>query len=228
MFLFSKKNEFKKIDTLNEGKYIAFTNVSLGYDKNIILRDINLNINFGEKKFIGLVGKNGSGKTTLINSCLGLISPLDGSIRVSKKNTSYVPDTDFLWGDLSVENCISIFNKLDNTDWSAILESYLDISSLSGQLIKDLSFGQNKRVQLFFSLMNRPSFLVLDEPFIGLDRYQKEKILCLFAELKKHLTILASFHEKIQNPELIDEYILIKDKKVIRVEKSETDIFSLI
>ena len=95
-------------------------------------------------------------------------------------------------------------------------------------LIKDLSFGQSKRVQLFFSLMNRPRLLLLDEPFVGLDKYQKEKILNLFKSLKEHLTIIASFHENLSKQDLVDDYFLLKNKKLTQITKPREDVFELI
>lgn len=227
MFLFPKNSKQTKLNQ-NLGSSVIYRDVNLGYAKKVILEGINIQINLSEKKFIGVVGQNGSGKSTFINSCLGILPPLSGEIQRPQGLFSYVPDSGFLWRDLRVDCCLSIFDENKEDSWLSLLNQHLDIVSLREMLIKDLSFGQNKRVQLFFALMNRPRLLLLDEPFVGLDKYQKEKILNLFKSLKEHLTILASFHEKLSKQDLVDDYFLLKNEKVTQITRPREDVFELI
>jgi len=161
-------------------------NIKKSYKKNIVVKDISLTVASGE--VIGLLGPNGAGKTTSFYMIVGLVSSEHGSISIDQKNLtklpihhrskmgiSYLPQEPSIFRKMTVkENILSILElrKISDKERDIKLNSLLD--ELSIQHIKDstaisLSGGERRRVEIARCLATDPKFILLDEPFAGID-----------------------------------------------------------
>jgi len=161
-------------------------NIRKSYKKNIVVKDISLNVTSGE--VIGLLGPNGAGKTTSFYMIVGLVSAEHGSISIdnkdltkmpihhrSKMGISYLPQEPSIFRKMTVkENILSILElrKISDKARDIKLNSLLD--ELNIQHIKNspaisLSGGERRRVEIARCLATDPKFILLDEPFAGID-----------------------------------------------------------
>lgn len=161
-------------------------NIKKSYKKNIVVKDISLTVASGE--VIGLLGPNGAGKTTSFYMIVGLVSSEHGSISIDQKNLtklpihhrskmgiSYLPQEPSIFRKMTVkENILSILElrKISDKERDIKLNSLLD--ELNIQHIKDsaaisLSGGERRRVEIARCLATDPKFILLDEPFAGID-----------------------------------------------------------
>lgn len=200
---------------------IELKNLSLGYDKDIILKNINLSIE--ENDFICIVGPNGSGKSTLVKGILGLIKPIKGKVIYNglKQNyIGYMPqetkvDSNFpasvleivLSGTLNKEK--TIFYKKDQKELALNNLKLLGIEKLKDKNFCDLSGGQRQKVLLARSLCASSKLLILDEPSNNLDSKSKSELYKTIVELnKKHnITIIMITHD-LDHDNLIGNKIL--------------------
>ncbi len=165
---------------------LIIQNIRKSYKKNIVVKDISLNVTSGE--VIGLLGPNGAGKTTSFYMIVGLVSAEHGSISIdnkdltkmpihhrSKMGISYLPQEPSIFRKMTVkENILSILElrKISDKARDIKLNSLLD--ELNIQHIKNspaisLSGGERRRVEIARCLATDPKFILLDEPFAGID-----------------------------------------------------------
>ncbi|SDS15532.1 anchored repeat-type ABC transporter ATP-binding subunit [Corynebacterium timonense] len=165
-----------------------------------VIRDASLTVDAGE--FVGLLGPNGAGKTTLMRSVLGLI-PIDSgrvevcgtSGRAVRELIGYVPQRHEVAWDFPIDvrtavmggrtGLIGFFRRPREADHAAVDEALerVRLTELSHRPIEELSGGQRQRVLVARALATRPTALLLDEPFTGLDIPSSEQLLDLFDEL---------------------------------------------
>ena len=165
---------------------IIAKNINVNYGKKTILDDISLNVDF--KKITGLLGPNGAGKTTLFYSLAGLSRPSEGKIYLNETEITnlslskraeigivYLPQEPSIFRNLSVKD--NLRSSLE-TKYSSkkkieeninILLDEFNISSISMQKGRELSGGQRRRVEIARSIALNPKFIMLDEPFAGID-----------------------------------------------------------
>ena len=179
-----------------------------------VLSDISLSIAEGE--FIGLLGPNGAGKTTLIKALLGLIVPIQGTVRVldslpgrGNAQIGYVPQVRALLSDLRMRGLDLVASSLRGERWGLptlgradrrIIEEALaavGASELASRPLCEMSGGERQRLLLAQALIGSPRLLLLDEPLIGLDpRHQKNVIDHIRQFGRDHrVTVLFSAHE---------------------------------
>jgi zinc transport system ATP-binding protein len=183
-----------------------------GYDHEPVLEDINLIAN--ELDFIGLIGPNGSGKSTFFKVLLGLLSPLQGEVRImdmsvrqGRRFIGYVPqavvfDQAFpisvwevvLLGRLGKRR---LFQGYTDVDHQCVAEAlrHVELEHLRDRPISELSGGQRKRVYIARALATEPKILLLDEPLAGVDPHAGTHIYDLLKQLNQHLTILLISHD---------------------------------
>jgi zinc transport system ATP-binding protein len=189
-------------------KLLEIKNLSAGYDANIVLENINMEVFSGD--FIGVIGPNGGGKTTLIKTILGLIKPVSGELvlHISKTNIGYLPQVnqidkrfpisviDVVRSGKSDTALFSSFHK--NTAEKEKAESLLaemGIIALRNKAIGELSGGQMQRVFLCRALMNNPELLVLDEPSTYVDNNFEGELYLKLKELNEQIAILLISHD---------------------------------
>lgn len=164
---------------------IQVDKLNFKYNENIeVLKDISISIASGER--VGLIGFNGSGKTTLINLLLGILKPESGSIKVADmvpniNNLSFKRHVGVAFDSANLVDYLAIIEYLqfvaatyrphkviDNDRINYYLQKF-ELLNFSYYLIKDLSHGTQKKVQLISAFLSQPAFLILDEPTNGLD-----------------------------------------------------------
>jgi zinc transport system ATP-binding protein len=187
---------------------IKVKNLSVGYDKKIVLSGLNFDIN--EKDYICVVGENGTGKSTLIKTLLGLIKPIDGSIEfnISPYEIGYLPQQTNIQKDFPatvMEVVMSgfqnrcrfrpFYSKLEKQEAKANLKK-LNIENLEKKCYRELSGGQQQRVLLARALCSTQKLILLDEPITGLDPLATQEMYDLIRALNKSgITIIMISHD---------------------------------
>ncbi len=187
---------------------IKIENLTIGYDNQIILKDLNLHIKEGE--YVCIIGANGSGKSTLLKTMIGLNKPLSGKIKIAGKSSiGYVPQALQIQQDFpATVNEIVMSGCLKKMKWRPFYTKkekelayknmkLLKITSLKNKLISELSGGQQQRVLIARALCATNKVLFLDEPFTALDGYGALKLYGILKKLNKeeNVTIVMISHD---------------------------------
>lgn len=201
--------------------------LSKKYSEKEILKDISFSIPSGT--ICGLIGKNGSGKTTLFHSILKFVR-YEGEIKLNNQvidqsiysNIGYLPEERSLMPKMTIINQVSYLASLkglSKREVAELLPIWMDRLQVKGKLtdkIKNLSKGNQQKIQLIVTLIHRPDFIILDEPFSGLDPVNtgllKEVIL---EEKRRGATIIFSDHVMTNVEELCDNLLMINNGKLI-------------
>ena len=165
---------------------LIIQNIKKTYKKNSVVKDISLRISSGE--VIGLLGPNGAGKTTSFYMIVGLVSLEHGTIKIdshdltkmpihkrSKLGISYLPQEPSIFRKMTVsENILSILelgkkSKKQNIERLEVLLRELNIVHIRNNAAITLSGGERRRVEIARCLATNPKFILLDEPFAGID-----------------------------------------------------------
>ena len=165
---------------------LIIQNIKKTYKKNVVVKDISLRISSGE--VVGLLGPNGAGKTTTFYMVVGLIPSEHGMIKIdshdltkmpihkrSKLGISYLPQEPSIFRKMTVsENILSILelgnhSKKKNNERLEILLNELTINHIKNNTAISLSGGERRRVEIARCLATEPKFILLDEPFAGID-----------------------------------------------------------
>lgn len=189
-------------------KLIEIKNLSAGYDDNLVLQNISMEVFSGD--FIGIIGPNGGGKTTLIKTILGQIKPVSGELNVfiNKSNIGYLPQVnqidkrfpisviDVVRSGKASSALFSSFHKNSSEKEKAeSLLAEMGISAIRNKAIGELSGGQMQRVFLCRALMNNPELLVLDEPSTYVDNNFEGELYLKLKELNEKMAILLISHD---------------------------------
>ncbi len=189
-------------------KLLEIKNLSAGYDGNIVLENVSMEVLSGD--FIGVIGPNGGGKTTLIKTILGLIKPTSGELilHISKTNIGYLPQVnqidkrfpisviDVVRSGKSDTALFSSFRKNNaEMEKAESLLAEMGISAIRNKSIGELSGGQMQRVFLCRALMNEPELLVLDEPSTYVDNNFEGELYLKLKELNEQMAILLISHD---------------------------------
>lgn len=168
-----------------------------------VLRGVTLSVRPGE--MVALVGPSGAGKTTLLLALNGCLTPTRGAVRLGghdlrvapdlvRTAVGYVPQSDIVHGDLSVEDVLRFAGRLrlpaDTTATElstriARVLSTLGLEGRRGSLVRTLSGGERKRVNIAIELLSKPAVLFLDEPTTGLDAGLERKVVRLMRSLAR-------------------------------------------
>ena len=200
---------------------IELSNVTLAYEKHVVLKNINLEIEEGD--FICVVGPNGSGKSTLIKGILGLIKPLKGRIKYNNLKQNFIgympqetkvdaffPASVFeivLSGTLNNLGLKPFYSK-EAKEKAINNLKLLHIENLKNKSFADLSGGQRQKVLLARSLCATSKLLILDEPSNNLDSKSKENLYEMVTNLNKSgITIIMITHD-LDHGNLIGNKIL--------------------
>jgi len=202
------------------------------YGGRTVVNKVSINLKQGE--IVGLLGPNGAGKTTTFNMIVGLIRPKSGKIFFDDKDISGFPmykrsrlGMGYLTQDVSVfrkltvkQNILAILEtlKLSRADRKERLEWLLEelgIAHLSRNRAYTLSGGERRRVEIARALVPRPAFMLLDEPFSGVDPKSVEELQEVIYQLRDHgLGILITDHSVRETLQVTDRSYLIYEGKV--------------
>ena len=195
----------------------------------------NVNIEFKNNRINGLLGPNGSGKTTLFNIIAGFLSPDLGKIQLdenvlnekslslrTKLGISYLPQEASIFRDLSVyDNIFSIaelfYDKNNSIKVTENLIKQFSLSSFQKTKGKLLSGGERRRTEIARALASNPKFLLLDEPFAGIDPIAIEEVKSTISLLKKmNIGIIVTDHNVKEALSIVDFGYIIYNGEIIK------------
>lgn len=191
-------------------------------DRNVV-DGLSFDVAGGET--FGLLGSNGSGKTTTIRALLGITAPTAGTLTIDGQpyrpatgGIGYLPEERGLYRKESVIDVMSYFGRLrgirgpEATAWSMDYLARVGLADRAKLRVDKLSGGQQQKVQLGITIMDRPRLLILDEPTKGLDPVNRRLLLDLVDERKADgATVILVTHHMDEVERLCDRILLLKD-----------------
>ena len=206
---------------------IEIKNLSKNFGELKALDDVTFEVQKGE--LFGVIGQNGAGKSTLFRSMMNFYDHFDGEIlyegekmsEVPLEKIGFLPEERSLSPKKTIREEVKFFarlNQMKNLD-EKTLQSYFDRFEIKGSLdgkIKSLSKGNQQKVQLLASLIYKPEFLILDEPFSGLDPYNANLLMGIIKEINQEGTTIIFSSHNMENVEyLCDRLIMLKNGKIV-------------
>lgn len=208
-------------------------NLKKRYGRRLVVDGVNLQVSSGQ--IIGLLGRNGAGKTTTFQMIVGLIKPNEGTITLdgtnisfysthkrAKKGITYLPQEDSVFLKTSVEKNINMILQLQGQKKSERKETIdrllneLGLQDLAKQSSHALSGGERRRLEICRSLVIKPKFLLLDEPFTGIDPLTIKELQKIFLELKhQRIGIVISDHNVRDTLKIADYAYVINEGKIL-------------
>ena len=204
-------------------------NVTKKYGDLVAVDNLTFTLNDGE--IFGLLGLNGAGKTTTFRMILGLIDDYTGKITIDGENINYdiTDKIGFLTEERSLLTKLTVYEQLiyygvlksmEEKEIDKRMDKLLDrfgISEYKYKKIKELSKGNQQKIQFISSIIHEPKLLILDEPFSGLDPINVELFKEVIMELKKKGTSIIFSSHRMEHVELFCEklVVLVKGKSVI-------------
>lgn len=203
------------------------------YGKREVVRGVDLSIRSGE--VVGLLGPNGAGKTTTFYMITGLIAPSAGSItlddqtitrmpmfRRARLGIGYLPQEPSVFSKLTVrENILAILEtlKLSSSERKQRLQSHLEdigLTHLANQRAYTLSGGERRRLEITRALVTRPKFLLMDEPFSGVDPINVAEVQKIIANLRSRgIGVLITDHNVRETLSIVDRAYLLFDGNIL-------------
>lgn len=209
------------------------------YGKKRVVQGVSLSVKQGE--IVGLLGPNGAGKTTTFYMVVGFIRPSDGEVFLDGRPLSglamykrarlgigYLPQEASVFRKMSVEDNLKTvleMTKLNKTEQKEKLESLIDEFSL-GKVRKSrgdtLSGGERRRTEIARALATDPNFILLDEPFAGIDPIAVEDIQEIVSQLKRrNIGILITDHNVQETLSITDRAYLMFEGNILKAGTSE-------
>jgi ABC-2 type transport system ATP-binding protein len=212
---------------------IEINNLTKMYGKARGIENVRFSVKEGE--IFGFIGPNGAGKSTTIRTLLSLIYPTSGSATIFgkdiitdgpeiKKEIGYLPSEVFYYDNMKVIDLLKYSASFYKKDCTSRIKELAEIMELDlSKKIDDLSLGNKKKVGIVQGLLHEPKLIILDEPTSGLDPLMQQKFFELLEnENKKGATILFSSHILSEVQRLCDRVAIIKEGKIVTVEKIST------
>lgn len=209
------------------------------YKRRTVVNDVSVEVRKGE--IVGLLGPNGAGKTTTFYMTVGLVKPNTGEIYLddklitnepmykrAKMGISYLPQEASVFRKLTVEDNLKLvleMTSLDKTEQKNKMESLLEEFGLTH--IRDargdvLSGGERRRTEIARCLAVDPSFILLDEPFAGIDPIAVEDIQKIVSDLKrKNIGILITDHNVHETLSICDRSYLLYEGRILKAGTTE-------
>ena len=212
---------------------LKITNLRKSYRKKVVIRDFSMELNRGE--VVALLGPNGSGKTTTFYSVAGLVTPEWGTVvvdghdvttlpmyRRAQLGIGYLPQEMSIFRGLNVEDNInaildiSVPSRQKRRERLEELLSEFSIEHLRRAPALALSGGERRRVEIARCLAADPKYLLLDEPFAGVDPISVGDIRNLVSDLKKRgIGVLITDHNVRETLEIVDRAYILHDGKIL-------------
>ena len=211
------------------------------YGKRMVVKDVDVSLERGE--IVGLLGPNGAGKTTSFYMITGMIKPTKGNIflddyeitndamyKRARKGIGYLAQEPSIFGKLSVEDNLKLVLELrkdltekDQREKMELLLQDLSVSHLIQSKGNTLSGGERRRVEIARCLCMDPDFILLDEPFAGVDPIAVEEIQGIVHSLKKkEIGVLITDHNVRETLSITDRSYLLFDGQILKSGTSES------
>jgi len=215
--------------------------ISKSYNSRKVVDDIHIHINKGE--IVGLFGPNGAGKTTTFYMIIGFLKPNGGKIMLNdedmtdlpmfmraRKGITYLPQEPSVFKKMSVEDNLKAILEFLNVDRELMQHKILEIlesfklEHLAKNSADSLSGGERRRLEIARALMTSPQFMLLDEPFSGIDPISVSDLKKIISDLKKrNIGILLSDHNVRESLPICDRAYVVNNGKVL-LEGTPEDI----
>ena len=209
-------------------------NIFKYYGSRPVVNDVSINLNQGE--IVGLLGPNGAGKTTTFYMMVGLVSPFNGKVfldqtditklpmyKRAQMGVGYLPQEASVFRTMSVEdNLLSVLEmtNLSKSEQKYKCDSLIDefglskVRKINGRV---LSGGERRRTEIARALATSPKFILLDEPFAGVDPIAVEDIQKIVSKLKeKNIGILITDHNVHETLSITDRSYLLFEGKILK------------
>ena len=211
------------------------------YGKRMVVKDVDVSLERGE--IVGLLGPNGAGKTTSFYMITGMIKPTEGNIflddyeitndamyKRARNGIGYLAQEPSIFGKLTVEDNLKLVLELrkdltekDQREKMGLLLQDLSVSHLAQSKGNTLSGGERRRVEIARCLCMDPDFILLDEPFAGVDPIAVEEIQGIVHSLKqKKIGVLITDHNVRETLSITDRSYLLFDGQILKSGSSES------
>ena len=209
------------------------------YGQRTVVRDVSLEVHQGE--IVGLLGPNGAGKTTTFYMVVGFIKPVSGQVfldqiditrlpmyKRAQNGIGYLPQEPSVFRKLSVEDNIKAvleMTRLSKQEQKEKLEDLIQefgLETVRKSRGDTLSGGERRRTEIARALATSPSFILLDEPFAGIDPIAVEDIQYIVAKLKtKNIGILITDHNVQETLSITDRAYLMFEGRILKAGTAE-------
>lgn len=220
-------------------KIVKINNLKKKYGHREVVSDVSMVLNKGE--IIGLLGPNGAGKTTTFYMITGMVKATSGNIKLddlditnmsmdkrARLGLGYLAQEPSIFTDLSVEDNLKLvleFSDLDKNKQKYKLDELLEdfsIGHIRKSIAKHLSGGERRRTEIARALILNPDFILLDEPFAGIDPIAVEDIQKIIIKLKNNnIGILITDHNVRETLSITDRSYLIFDGTILKSGSSK-------
>lgn len=212
------------------GSLLQINNITGGYTKTPVLKDVSFDVNAGE--LVGLIGLNGAGKSTTIKHIIGLMETKKGSVSINNKTFqqdptgyrsqfTFIPETPVLYDELTLKEHLDMTAMaygLEPQTYEARLQPLLKEFRLDRKLKwfpAHFSKGMKQKVMIMCAFLVQPSLYIIDEPFLGLDPLGIQSLLDLMTDMKKQgAGILMSTHILATAERYCDKFVILHNGEV--------------
>jgi lipopolysaccharide export system ATP-binding protein len=222
------------IRALKTGKSgLQASNLCKTVGKKVLLKDISISVHRGE--VVALLGPNGAGKTTCFHAITGLIEATTGHVAIENRDVTqwpvyrraraglgYLPQESSIFRGLTVEENIRAILEVVEPDKAAIQERLtillndFGLTRIKGSPAPALSGGERRRVEIARALASRPTYMLLDEPFAGVDPIVVGDIRDLVADLKNRgIGVLITDHNVRETLAIVDRAYILHEGRII-------------
>ena len=225
-----------EIDALDE---ISTKSLVRAYGKRTVVNDVNISINAAE--VVGLLGPNGAGKTTTFYMIVGLIVPTSGAVYLNENSLNkfpmhkrarmgiaYLPQEPSIFRKMTVEQnnrAVAETLSLSKSQRNACVEEHLNelgLEHLANQKAYTLSGGERRRLEISRALIAKPKFLLMDEPFSGVDPISVSDVQNIIIQLKKKgIGVLITDHNVRETLRIVDRAYLLHEGSILSSGTSE-------
>ena len=219
---------------------LEVSNLQKSYGEKVVLKDINLAVSKGE--VVGLLGPNGAGKTTLFYTIVGLIKANSGKVLLGNDDITnfpmymraqmgigYLPQENSIFRGMSVEeNILSVLEIIEKNKKQRVKKLKELLEEFSIEHIRKspalaLSGGERRRVEIARTLTSNPSFILLDEPFAGVDPIAVNDIMSMVKHLKsKEIGVLITDHNVRETLKIVDRAYIVYEGKILLEGSAQT------
>lgn len=203
---------------LIRGENVELKNVSKVYEKNEVLTEVNLSLGAG---ITGLIGKNGAGKTTLMKILCEVIPNYSGQFhREANDKVGYLIEAPKYYktksGMFNIQYFSQVFNKDIDKEYIQSLIQDLEMETYIHKKVKTYSMGMKQRLGLVIALLQKPAYLILDEPTNGMDPDGSIDVLNIIKSLvdKYNISVLISSHKLEEIESISDEIVFIHEGRL--------------
>jgi ABC-2 type transport system ATP-binding protein len=203
------------------------------YGSTTVVDDVSLTIEPG--RMTGFVGANGAGKTTTLRMLMGVLAPTAGEVlwdgspadAAVRRTFGYMPEERGLYPRMRVRDQLMFFGRLHGLDVRrarARVDGLLDhfgLGDRAGDVLDELSLGNQQRVQIAAALVHQPQALLLDEPFSGLDPLAVDSMVDLLRSEASDVPLLFSSHQLELVERLCDDLVILSAGRVVAAASVE-------